>query len=275
MWVKVKMKVKGLSSLKKGAWRVFDQSNWVVGWLFVWLVFLTKYWKLNSVSMILMMLTFKPINDHGKNNQTFLTVIALQDSPYQSKVSSQVGSALALENLVNWNSHSSWDKKIIPTEMFHFANWRWMYIVLYVTSHAITWMKISLKPDQIHSSWVIVLVNGHHCVKLQKSYFLVTGWAKKIHRIHILYLYSIHTIEDENKYRKYNIIIETFFSSVFGSSTEEARAWTQPSSKICYWVKGSWKWWLRWLWGWWRGWGWCDENLDKDHGRKWSSCTWE
>ena len=51
--------------------------------------------------MILVMLTSKLINDHGKNNQTFLTVIALQDSPYQSKVSSQVGSALALENLVN------------------------------------------------------------------------------------------------------------------------------------------------------------------------------
>ena len=51
--------------------------------------------------MILVMLTCKLINDHGKNNQTFLTVIALQDSPYQSKVSSQVGRGLALENLVN------------------------------------------------------------------------------------------------------------------------------------------------------------------------------
>ena len=51
--------------------------------------------------MILVMLASKPINHHGKNNQTFLTVIALQDSPYQSKVSSQVGRGLALENLVN------------------------------------------------------------------------------------------------------------------------------------------------------------------------------
>ena len=73
----------------------------MVGWLFVWLVLLTKYRKLNSISMILVMLTSKLINDHGKNNQTFLTVIALQDSPYQSKVSSPVGSDLALENLVN------------------------------------------------------------------------------------------------------------------------------------------------------------------------------
>ena len=56
--------------------------------------------------MILVMLTCKLINDHGKNNQTFLTVIALQDSPYQLKVSSQVGSGLALENLVNQNSNS-------------------------------------------------------------------------------------------------------------------------------------------------------------------------
>ena len=41
--LKVKVKVKGLSSLKKEARRVFDESNRLVGWLFVWLVLLTKY----------------------------------------------------------------------------------------------------------------------------------------------------------------------------------------------------------------------------------------
>ena len=34
--VEVKVKVKGLSSLKKEARKVFDQSNWVVSWLFGW-----------------------------------------------------------------------------------------------------------------------------------------------------------------------------------------------------------------------------------------------
>ena len=68
---------------------------------------------------------------------------------------------------------------------FHFV-FRNPALICYV-SHNYVNEDTSLKPDQIHSSWVFVLVNGHHCVKLQKSYFLVTGWVKKIHRIHIFW----------------------------------------------------------------------------------------